>query len=131
MNRKASVRAGGFRGRVVEHAVPWRGDHKLPPVSSSCGRSSSSYQLTFRGIHVTTYRIPWEHAAKWSLPSKLCNESPEPRMYRDRSWHHVLPGNLSQSTMNGLEENNDLAFEKAVLSMVSIKRDLSVTENTS
>jgi uncharacterized membrane protein YjjB (DUF3815 family) len=43
----------------------------------------------------------------------------------------LLPGNLSQSTMNGLEENNDLAFEKAVLSMVSIKRDLSVTENTS
>jgi hypothetical protein len=32
MNKKGSVRAGGVRGRVVEHAVPWRGDHKLRPA---------------------------------------------------------------------------------------------------
>jgi hypothetical protein len=40
MNRRANVRAGGFRGRVVEHAAPWRGDHRLLPASSLCGRSS-------------------------------------------------------------------------------------------
>jgi hypothetical protein len=39
MNRKGNVRAGGFRGRVVEHAVPWRGHHKLSPAFSSCNRT--------------------------------------------------------------------------------------------
>jgi hypothetical protein len=95
MNKKGNVRTGGFRGRVVEHAVPWRGDHKLRPASSLCGRSSSSsYLLALRGIHVTTYQIPWKHAVKWSLQSTLCTEPQKPRTYRHPSWHHVSPDDL-------------------------------------
>ena len=72
---------------------------RLPPAYSLCGRSSkagsSSCLLTLLETHVTTHRIPLEHAAKWSPSSTLCDEPQKPRVYGHRSGHHVLPDNLA------------------------------------
>jgi hypothetical protein len=97
MNRRANVRAGGFRGRVVEHAVSWRGNQTSTRLLfvRPLLQGSSSYLLTLLGTHVTTDRIPLEHAAKWILLSTLCDEPRKPRVYRHRSGHQVLPDNLA------------------------------------
>jgi hypothetical protein len=91
------------------------------PPSFLCGRSSSSYLLTLRGLHVTTHQISWKYAVKWSLPLTFCVEPQKPRVYRDRPWHCVLPDDLARFIMNNAGEKDALAFQQAVLSMVAIK----------